>query len=48
VSLVHIEAKAVDRLAELGLSVEIVERVVRRADAEASICTALDPQSWRA
>ena len=42
-SLVHVEDKAVDRLAELGLSVEIVERVVRRADAEASICTALDP-----
>lgn len=41
--LVHDEDKAVDRLAELGLSVEIVERVVRRADAEASICTALDP-----
>lgn len=35
--------EAVDRLAELGLSVEIVERVVRRANAEASICTALDP-----
>jgi hypothetical protein len=35
--------EAVDRLAELGLSVEMVERVVRRADAEASICTLLDP-----
>jgi len=42
-SLVHVEGKAVDRLAELGLSAEIVERVVRRADAEASMCTALDP-----
>jgi hypothetical protein len=42
-SLIHDEDEAVDRLAELGLSVEIVERVVRRADAEASICTALDP-----
>jgi hypothetical protein len=42
-SLVHVEDKAVDWLAELGLSVEIVERVVRRADAEASMCTALDP-----
>jgi hypothetical protein len=42
-SLVHVDDKAVDRLAELGLSIEIVERVVRRADAEASICTALDP-----
>ena len=37
------ERAAVDRLAELGLSVEIVERVVRRADAEASMCTELDP-----
>jgi hypothetical protein len=41
--LVHVEDKALDRLAELGLTVEIVERVVRRADAEASMCTALDP-----
>ena len=40
---VHVEAEAVDRLADLGLSVEIVERVVRRADAEASTCTPLDP-----
>jgi hypothetical protein len=40
---VYIEDEAVDRLAELGLSVEMVERVVRRADAEASICTLLDP-----
>jgi hypothetical protein len=37
------EAQAVDRLAELGLSVEMVERVVRRADADASMCTPLDP-----
>jgi hypothetical protein len=35
--------EAVTRLAELGLTVEIIERVVRRADAEASMCTALDP-----
>ena len=35
--------EAVDRLAELGLSVDLVERVVRRADAEASFCTPLDP-----
>jgi hypothetical protein len=42
-ALVHIEDEAVDRLPELGLSVEIIERVVRRADAEASICTPLDP-----
>ena len=40
---VLVESEAVDRLAELGLSVEIIERVVRRADAEASMCTALDP-----
>jgi hypothetical protein len=40
---VHVEDEAVDRLTELGLSVEIIERVVRRADAEASICTPLDP-----
>lgn len=40
---VHVEGKAVDRLAKLGLSVEIIERVVRRADAEASTCTQLDP-----
>lgn len=37
------EDKAVDRLAEFGLTVEIVERVVRRADADASMCTYLDP-----
>jgi hypothetical protein len=40
---VLVEAEAVDRLVELGLSVKLVERVVRRADAEASICTPLDP-----
>jgi len=34
---------AADRLAELGLTVELVERVLRRADAEASMCTPLDP-----
>ncbi len=37
------EGAAIDRLAEFGLTTEIVERVVRRADAEASMCTALDP-----
>jgi hypothetical protein len=37
------ERAAVGRLAELGLSVEMLERVVRRADAEASMCTELDP-----
>src|SRR5215475_6325034 len=37
------EQKAVDRLGEFGLSVELVERVVRRSDADASMCTYLDP-----
>jgi hypothetical protein len=37
------DEEAVDKLAELGLTVEVIERVVRRADAEASMCTALDP-----
>ncbi len=36
-------AEAAGRLAELGLSAALVERVVRRADAEASFCTPLDP-----
>lgn len=40
---VLVAEQAVDRLAEFGLTVEIIERVVRRADAEASTCTALDP-----
>lgn len=40
---VLVTEQAVDRLSELGLTVEIIERVVRRADAEASTCTALDP-----
>ena len=35
--------EAVGRLAELGLSIDLVERVVRQADAEASFCTPLDP-----
>jgi hypothetical protein len=38
-----IESEAVDRLTELDLSAELIERVIRRADAEASMCTALDP-----
>ena len=40
---VLVDTDAVDKLAELDLTVEIIERVVRRADAEASMCTALDP-----
>lgn len=38
-----VAAEAIDRLAGFGLAVEMVERVVRRADAEASMCTPLDP-----
>jgi hypothetical protein len=38
-----VEFEAIGRLSELGLTVEAVERVVRRADAEASMCTSLDP-----
>jgi len=40
---VLVASAAVDRLAELGMTVELIERVVRRADAEASMCTKLDP-----
>jgi hypothetical protein len=40
---VFIEERAADRLAELGVTAEILERVVRRADAEAQLCTAFDP-----
>jgi hypothetical protein len=35
--------QAAGRLAELGLSIGLVERVVRRADAEAAFCTPFDP-----
>jgi hypothetical protein len=35
--------QAAGRLAELGLSTDLVERVVRRADAEAAFCTPFDP-----
>ena len=41
--LLQVEKRAMDRLGELGLDVSMIERVVRRADAEASTCTALDP-----
>lgn len=40
---VLVDDEAVERLAELGLSVELIERAVRRADGEASACTPLDP-----
>jgi hypothetical protein len=42
-TVVHQAAEAVDRLAELSLNPDLIERVVRRADAEASTCTHLDP-----
>ena len=35
--------QAAGRLAELGLSIGLVERVVRRAEAEAAFCTPFDP-----
>ena len=40
---VRVEDDAQIRLAELGLSMEIIERVLRRAEAEAATCTAFDP-----
>lgn len=40
---VLVESEASGRLAELDLTIELIELVVRRADAEASMCTALDP-----
>lgn len=42
-ALIMVEGEALDRLAELGLSVEIIERALRRAEAEAATCTAFDP-----
>jgi hypothetical protein len=42
-TLMQVKRRAVSRLTELGLTVSMVERVVRRADAEASICTEFDP-----
>lgn len=43
VTRVLAESEAADRLGQLGLNVELIERVIRRADAEASMCTPLDP-----
>ncbi|HLJ98668.1 MAG TPA: hypothetical protein VKU39_02040 [Streptosporangiaceae bacterium] len=40
---VLVDRRAVSRLEELELDVELIERVIRRADAEASMCTELDP-----
>lgn len=37
------DREALDRLAGLGLTVELIERVLRHADAEAATCTAFDP-----
>lgn len=37
------DAEAVDRLTELGLTVDLVERTIMRAEAEAATCTAFDP-----
>jgi hypothetical protein len=42
-ALVLVKRKAVDRLAELGLSIGLIERVVRRADADVATFTELDP-----
>lgn len=45
-TVVHAESPRVrDRLARLGLSVEAIEDVLRRAEAERSFCTPLDPVS---
>jgi len=43
VDTVLVDDVAVDRLADLGLSTDLIERVVRQADAEVSMCTELDP-----
>lgn len=42
-ALVLTDREALDRLAGLGLSVEVIENVLRRADAEAATCTGFDP-----
>ena len=42
-ALVLVADEAIDRLAGLGLSIGLIERVVRQADAEAAFCTPLDP-----
>lgn len=38
-----VKSRALDRLQQLGLTVSLVERAVRRADAEVAMCTELDP-----
>lgn len=42
---VHVEAQANTRLEQLDLTVELLERVIRLADAEARTCTPMDPPS---
>jgi hypothetical protein len=42
-ALVLVEREALDRLTELGLTAEIIERAIMRAEAEAATCTAFDP-----
>jgi hypothetical protein len=37
------DVEAADRLAELGLTVDLIERAIMRAAAEAATCTAFDP-----
>ncbi|MFE4952594.1 hypothetical protein ACFRCW_00430 [Streptomyces sp. NPDC056653] len=45
-AVVHVEeSRGRDRLTELGLSVETIEDVLRRAEAERNFCTPLDPVS---
>jgi hypothetical protein len=43
IDTVLVDDMAVDRLADLGLKADLIERVVRQADAEVSMCTELDP-----
>ena len=43
VDTVLVDEAAVDRLADLGLNADLIEGVVRQADAEVSMCTELDP-----
>jgi hypothetical protein len=43
VARVYVEVEAIDRLAAMGLDGELLQRVLQKADAEASTCTELDP-----
>lgn len=42
-ALVHMEAEAIDRLSDLGLTTHMIHRSLLRADAEAALVTALEP-----